>query len=288
MKRLINRIVFIFLALAFAGTWNIGAFAKPPLWKLQDEDTTIYLLGTFHLLRKETVWYTHEIDDALKASDVLYLELSPKELNSTEGFDYVLSRGFFPDGTYLTDFISDQEFYRLQELISEAGGTPFMVFRMKPMMASLVLSQSPLSKGYDRIYGVEEVLIGRAHKFGRPIKGMESLSVQLDALFDYSIEFQLKYLRAGINGSRESSVNINTLSEAWVNGDLEKLNIGEDEFPEYQEKLLFERNRSWVLKIKEMMREPGQIFIAVGAGHFVGQENVIELLEKEGFFPKRQ
>lgn len=280
-------VLFVFVLLGL-GVWNFSALAKPPLWKLQDEDTTIYLLGTFHLLREETVWYTHEIDDALKASDALYLELSPQELNSLDALEYVKSRGFFPPGTYLTDYINEQEFYRLQELISQAGGQSLIVFRMKPMMAALILAQSPLSKGYERAYGVEEVLIGRAQKFGRPIKGMESSQVQMDALFDYSVEFQLKYLRAAIRHAQENPQSFDALSEAWVNGDLEKLNFTDDELPEFQEKLLFERNRNWVVKIKEMMREPGQIFIAVGAGHFTGRQNVIELLEKEGFKPERQ
>ena len=47
------------------------------------------------------------------------------------------------------------------------------------------------------------------------------------------------------------------------------------------------RNKAWVQKLIELANtEEGQYFMLVGCGHYFGPENVLELLEKEGFKPK--
>jgi len=270
-----------------------GVLAKPAFWKLSDEDTTIYILGTFHLLQEKTVWYTHEMDDALKASDALYLELDPETNNLSSSWDYLRAKGFFADGVYLTDVITDREYYRIQEQISLAGGSPGLVFRMKPWLVAAVLSgQQAVSEGFDRNYGVEEILIIRAKKFKKPIRGMEKVDVQLRALADYPMDMQVAYLREVLQVSQEEALKVEDISRAWVNGDLDVIaGLTDDSFenfPLMEERILFERNRNWVKKIKDMMARPGTSFIAVGAGHLAGPKSVIELLEAEGLAPKRQ
>ena len=36
------------------------------MWVVKDHDSTIYLLGTVHILRPETVWNATKITDALR------------------------------------------------------------------------------------------------------------------------------------------------------------------------------------------------------------------------------
>ena len=54
---------------------------EPALWTLSDADTTIYILGTVHLLRPELEWRSDAIDTALDEADTVIFELdttSPK------------------------------------------------------------------------------------------------------------------------------------------------------------------------------------------------------------------
>ena len=46
--------------------------------------------------------------------------------------------------------------------------------------------------------------------------------------------------------------------------------------------LLYNRNRTWVQKLKELMKNKALV-IAVGAGHLPGDQGVIQLLRKEGY-----
>jgi uncharacterized protein YbaP (TraB family) len=49
-----------------------------------------------------------------------------------------------------------------------------------------------------------------------------------------------------------------------------------------QDILLDKRNSNWVTKLKEIMRNES-VFIAVGAGHLVGEKGLISLLRKAGY-----
>lgn len=48
------------------------------------------------------------------------------------------------------------------------------------------------------------------------------------------------------------------------------------------------RNNAWVQKLIELSKtHPANYFILVGSGHYFGQDNILELLRKEGFIPKQ-
>ncbi|MBX9729328.1 MAG: TraB/GumN family protein, partial [Sphingopyxis sp.] len=47
----------------------------PALWVVRDEDTTIYLFGTIHLLRPGLGWFDEAVKDAFDASDELKVEV---------------------------------------------------------------------------------------------------------------------------------------------------------------------------------------------------------------------
>jgi uncharacterized protein YbaP (TraB family) len=51
--------------------------------------------------------------------------------------------------------------------------------------------------------------------------------------------------------------------------------------------LLTNRNANWVVQVEEMLKGKGVIFIAVGAGHLVGPESVIAMLEAKGIKAER-
>ncbi len=51
------------------------AVAQPAFWVVKDADSTIYLLGTVHLLKPETVWKTDKLLAAMKDAQQLWLEL---------------------------------------------------------------------------------------------------------------------------------------------------------------------------------------------------------------------
>ena len=55
------------------------AYVTPALWQVKDEDTTIYLFGTVHVLKPGTEWFRGGIRQAFDASDELVLEIVEPE-----------------------------------------------------------------------------------------------------------------------------------------------------------------------------------------------------------------
>ena len=64
--------------------------------------------------------------------------------------------------------------------------------------------------------------------------------------------------------------------------ELQHLLDQEPGFSDTKEVMLDNRNKNWVIQLREILPEKN-IFIAVGAGHLVGENGLISLLKKEGY-----
>ncbi len=54
--------------------------ADPALWVVKDEDTTVYLFGTVHVLKPGLSWFDEAVKTAFDRSDELVLEIVPDKL----------------------------------------------------------------------------------------------------------------------------------------------------------------------------------------------------------------
>ena len=50
------------------------AAADPAMWVVKDADSTVYLLGTIHVLKPGVQWRSEKLDAALKSSDEFWME----------------------------------------------------------------------------------------------------------------------------------------------------------------------------------------------------------------------
>ena len=78
--------------------------------------------------------------------------------------------------------------------------------------------------------------------------------------------------------------------DVWENGDtelFESLSVeGLNNSPALAymyDKLVIERNTNWMPKIEEFLADEYTYFIVVGAGHLVGEEGLIILLDEAGY-----
>ena len=61
----------------------VQAAPVPLLWKVSDADNSLYLLGSFHLLRKDDYPLAPEVDAAFADAESLLFEIAPSEMAST-------------------------------------------------------------------------------------------------------------------------------------------------------------------------------------------------------------
>jgi uncharacterized protein YbaP (TraB family) len=77
----------------------------------------------------------------------------------------------------------------------------------------------------------------------------------------------------------------------WAKGDpdalAKTLNEDLDATPEVKKILLVDRNKHWAEWIDQRMKQPGVVFMAVGAGHLAGQDSVLVQLKAHRLNAKR-
>jgi len=52
--------------------------------------------------------------------------------------------------------------------------------------------------------------------------------------------------------------------------------------------LFTKRNATMAAKIEGYLKETGEFFVVVGAGHLVGEKGIVELLKRKGFPVEQQ
>jgi uncharacterized protein len=80
------------------------------------------------------------------------------------------------------------------------------------------------------------------------------------------------------------------LMEIWKSGNVKALEkfladsaYNHPEMPTIRIRILTERNKSMLVKIEDLIKEPGVDFIVVGAAHLIGNDGLVHLLTKKGY-----
>lgn len=262
----------------------------PALWCIADEDTTIHLFGTVHLLPPELDWRTDPINRALALSDTIVFET---DTSSPEAQQYIAAqyqqRGMFNDGRRLRDVLNSEDEAVIRDAFRSVGVNLDRMDPVEPWMASVNLGVlKMINDGHDPNFGVERVLAAEARESGKSIAYLETLSDQIDT-FDLLPEVeQVNILYNTALLLDEAPQFFDALVNEWADGDvygLERLAANPHGFGSTQaayQVFFVERNQAWVPQIEAMLEESGSVFVAVGAGHLAGPDSVIGMLRDRG------
>jgi uncharacterized protein YbaP (TraB family) len=275
---------------ALAAAKASRGLGEPAVWVLSDSDTTLYIMGTVHLLRPELDWRSDEIDAAMNAADTLVFEadVSSSEAGA-EMMKFVREKGLFQNGGQLTNLLSDAETIELQAALDYVGLPLGAVQNMRPWFAAVNLSVMQMTKdGFDPNSGVEQVLIAEGALAGKSFAYLETVDDQLGRLAGLPNDVQVDFLISSAESIDEGAAMLDALVDEWADGDVTGLGLllanpdmmGSDEV---YDALLKERNETWAPKIAAMLETPGTRLIAVGAGHLAGDDSVIAMLRADGF-----
>ena len=163
---------------------------------------------------------------------------------------------------------------------------------MESWAAALTLASAQNEKlGLDRAQGVETRLEARFAGQSKPIRGLETIKEQLGAFDGLPESEQRQMLRDVVSDTSDAPTEFEKLLQAWAGGNeaglTEASQGGMMDTPKIREAVLVARNRAWGARIDAMLKRGQTPFIAVGAGHLVGPDNVREMLEARGYTIKR-
>ena len=268
--------------LAPAATLQRVETTGPALWKVADEDTTVYLFGTVHFLPNDTQWMTPAIQQALASSDTMVTEILMAEMGDAAMQQKMMAIGMLPQGETLRSLLTDQHRATYEAALQKLNIPPAAFDQFKPWTAAMTLSIVPLlQQGYNPEAGVEKAL-ERAAGADLERGALETVDQQL-AMFDtMPRDAQIAYLVETAEQAEEIKPMLDRMVAAWVAGNPDQLaeimNEGLEGNEQLAERLLYARNRDWAEWIDARLDQPGTVFMAVGAGHLAGENSVQDYL----------
>lgn len=265
--------------------------ADPALWVVKDDDTTIYLFGTVHVLRPGLGWFDEAVKTAFDKSDELMLEIVLPEDQAAMAKE-MMPLAIDQSGKTLSSRLDPEPLKAYQAALASLGIAPAQFDIFEPWFPAITLSVLPLTKlGYDPEQGVEKLLTSSAKKTGKPVAGLETLSQQL-GFFDALPETQqIAFLNSVVKDLDKLGPQLDKMVAQWAKGDPDALAVTMNESlaetPELAKTLLWDRNARWADRLKARMDQPGTVFVAVGAGHLAGEKSVQDYLKARGLVAKR-
>jgi uncharacterized protein YbaP (TraB family) len=258
------------------------------LWRISGNglEKPSYLFGTIHMLCKDDAGLSDSLKNIIRNSDEVYLEI---DLDNMLEMLTVMNKMKMKGDTTLQDLLSKDDYEKVKNYFEEARTMlPFsMLETYKPILAASLLEQNSLP--CDNNTAMEQEIMTEAKKYGKKIKGLETMGYQAEVLDAIPYKEQAQQLVTYIDNAKNGKNDNKEMSEmmqAYREQDLKKLeNLMMKEeagVSAYAEILLFKRNHNWIGKLKEIL--PGHsLLVAVGAGHLPGEKGVISLLRKAGF-----
>lgn len=283
-------IAFFALLLSFAAVARDAA--GPALWKIEGPEGTVYLFGSFHLLKGGEPWYGGQVQAAFEDATSLTLELGPDQQAPAVIGPLVHRYGLYGPTDALKNHISEASYRELIAVAADSGVPEQVIANMRPWLATLTVSlQFALAQGFDPEQGVEATLLRHAGLRELPVSGLETAEEQIRFLAENPPETEQAFVDDTLRQLDELPRLFDELSAAWLGGDEAALNrlmvASMAGVPEVYETLLVERNRRWVPRIEALLSKPGVHFVAVGAGHLVGPDSVIKMLAARGIAAER-
>jgi uncharacterized protein YbaP (TraB family) len=264
--------------------------ADPALWVVRDDDTTIYLFGTFHMLDGRP-WFNDEVRTAFDASDELVLEATQPADPAAIPLQVAQ---FAADtmGRPLSSRLSAADNERLGRALADNGLPAMGEASIDPWYATISITVAAVQRlGLAGEHGAENALSAAARERNMPIGQLEGYEFQMRLLDSIPEDLQLVQLRATLNELARLPEIVPAALAAWSRGDVEGLervlDDPESDDPRLRRIFLGERNRTWAQWIRERMARPGTVFIAVGAGHLAGRDSVQAVLAEAGLRAER-
>ncbi|ERM80940.1 hypothetical protein P872_10850 [Rhodonellum psychrophilum GCM71 = DSM 17998] len=276
----------LFISVFFLGFihqgFTLGTEEKSLLWKISGKNLKqdSYLFGTIHVICEDDFFMDARIENALKESEKLVLEI---DLGDPNMMMEMQKTSMNPGMKNISKEMEPEQIVALDKFLLEAYGAGLDQFGIfKPFVLSSMVMLKMLPCTAQSSY--EMYFMDKAKEQEMSIKGLETVGFQMGIFDNIPRKLQVDELAKMVvdeNGMEE----FGELTQKYLEQDLDGLyGIITDNgvFQEFGDQLLTDRNKNWIPLIENHIEE-GSTFIAVGAGHLPSETGVISLLRKAGY-----
>lgn len=254
-----------------------GALEHSLMWRVDGPSGPVFLFGTIHAgITGSWRDMPEDVLRAFAASDVVVLEadLNPAKLGGTG----IRSTMVYPDDESLRAKLGKIPF---ETLSAELEQPDSVLDRLRPWVAYSQLSRQYLPEGQ----AVDSLVRQRGEATGKEFRYLETAIEQAEMMARLVTVGMLRDALTRLDEMRQQQ---NKLLDAYRTGDADKLRrfafspALRETYPDILEALFDDRNAAWVSDVEGYI-EQGNVFVAVGAGHLVGEDSVVDLLRERGY-----
>lgn len=280
---MIRRLLALAAALALAACGSEPArewpAPSPALWEVSGRNgEKAWLFGTIHALPDGAEWRTPVFERTFAQSDLLMVEIG--DLDDSSAAARAFSRfAKTKDLPALSVRAAPADRPAVAALMERAGMDDADFWNTETWAAALLLGNAVRESETGN--GVDRDLLDD----GKPVEALETFAAQF-ARFDRLSEAAQRQLLAAVARQAERD-DEEAQAIAWLTGDLAALEGRIDRElaaqPALREALVTDRNAYFTARIVETIEERHRPFVAVGAGHMLGEDGLPAQLAARGY-----
>ena len=265
-----------------------GVGAESSVWVAKSSKATVYLAGSFHMLRASDYPLPAEFFRAYNDSRKIIFEVPPGETESPEYMEKFLSLAIYNDGTTLKEHITTAAYAKAESFCKERNYPLEQYQFFKPTFLVMTLTVSEMNKiGADPQKGIDYFFNEKAVQDGKATGSLETVDQQISLLTSIDASLGSDQILESIEELKQIEVMLGELLAVWRKGDeakMEELYIKDLKlYPKLYQTLIVDRNDKWVRNIEGYLNGSGNTMVVVGAAHLVGADGLVNLLRKRGY-----
>lgn len=254
------------------------------LWKIDGPGVKkgCYLFGTMHLIEKDYFIFPKSLQQIVKKTGVLIMELNGTPKQATVKSSLQLQAGSFFD--FFTPEQNDSIVrWAVSNLHMDSTNFKTFIAPMKPFVMAQLMAQIQFKKSVE---SYEMTFENLAKNEGIPIVGLETAEEQLKFIDQLPKSTQVAMVMETIRLGDKSHAKLEELEQTYQSQNIDALHQLMQEEKGFvaneQTTLVDNRNANWIPKIETYIHK-NKTFIAVGAGHLGGEKGIIRLLQAKGY-----
>jgi len=264
------------------------------LWRISKGGKSSYLYGTIHLARRDWMFPGPQVSAALKASQVVALELDITDTALMQRLQTGLAPKAGEPGAKLPEDLAA----RLRSQLRMACAPNEMLTAMSPeMVGALLVMMSARRDGLDANYGIDPALAHLARRDKKAVVSLETPELQLKLMRSQSatdLRESLEKVLSDLEQDRTRPLLLR-VAQVWAEG-------RDDELERYREwcdcahteleqatlkAMLDDRNPAMATRIDALHSEGQTVFAAVGSLHLFGPQALPALMAQRGYRVER-
>jgi uncharacterized protein YbaP (TraB family) len=297
MKYLLAFILLFSLVLPLSGCTSPDTVdeenGKSFIWKISSDNSHVYLLGSVHIATPDIYPLDSVIEEAFQESEKLVVEININEVSIFGTMMLLDKYGAYPEGEGLRENLPESLYHKLESTFSEMDIPISTLDSYRPWVIVMMMEGMVITdQDYSADYGIDLHFMDGAVDRDMEILELETVEYQLEIMSGLPDELMIQVIEMYVEGpDMDDYINIvGYMLALWEKGDAEGLEevLFEDLEEEpalapYYDVIFDQRNYNMITKIEEYLADEYTYFIIVGAGHLVGEEGLLNLLDEAGY-----